>query len=143
MAASKNLAQWLAEYNESHRHPQNKALHWLCVPAIFFSIMGLLINLNAALAVVLTLAVVLFYWRLSAALAVAMVLFMVVCWALVWLLPPGYALYWVIFVLAWIGQFVGHKLEGKKPSFFQDIQFLLIGPAWVAVTLFGFKTDVR
>ena len=80
--------------------------------------MGLLINLNAALAGVLTLAVVLFYRRLSAALAVAMVLFMAVCWALVWLLPPGYALYWVIFVLAWIGQFVGHKLEGKKPSFF-------------------------
>ena len=51
MVASKNLAQWLAEYSESHRHPQNKALHWLCVPAIFFSIMGLLINLNAALAV--------------------------------------------------------------------------------------------
>ena len=102
----------------------------LCVPAIFFSIMGLLINLNAALAVVLTLAVVLFYWRLSAALAVAMVLFMVVCWALVWLLPPGYALYWAIFVLAWIGQFYGHKIEGKKPSFFKDLQFLLIGPIW-------------
>ena len=105
--------------------------------------MGLLINLNALLAAVLTLAAAWFYRRLSAALAVAMVLFMAACWALVWLLPPGYALYWVIFVLAWIGQFVGHKLEGKKPSFFQDIQFLLIGPAWVAVTLFGLKTDVR
>jgi uncharacterized membrane protein YGL010W len=37
----------------------------------------------------------------------------------------------VLFVLAWIGQFVGHKIEGKKPSFFQDVVFLLIGPAWL------------
>lgn len=36
-----------------------------------------------------------------------------------------------IFVVAWIGQFVGHKIEGAKPSFFEDIQFLLIGPAWL------------
>jgi uncharacterized membrane protein YGL010W len=37
----------------------------------------------------------------------------------------------LIFVLAWIGQFVGHKIEGKRPSFFEDLQFLLIGPAWL------------
>jgi uncharacterized membrane protein YGL010W len=37
----------------------------------------------------------------------------------------------VIFAVAWIGQFYGHKVEGKKPSFFKDIQFLLIGPAWL------------
>jgi uncharacterized membrane protein YGL010W len=36
-----------------------------------------------------------------------------------------------IFVLAWIGQFIGHSIEGKKPSFLKDIQFLLIGPAWL------------
>ncbi len=36
-----------------------------------------------------------------------------------------------IFVIAWIGQFYGHKVEGKKPSFLKDLQFLLIGPAWV------------
>jgi len=37
----------------------------------------------------------------------------------------------IVFALAWIGQFVGHKLEGKKPSFLKDLQFLLIGPIWV------------
>ena len=37
----------------------------------------------------------------------------------------------VLFVVAWIGQFIGHKLEGAKPSFFKDLQFLLIGPAWL------------
>ena len=39
--------------------------------------------------------------------------------------------YITVFILAWIGQFIGHKIEGKKPSFFEDIQFLLIGPAWL------------
>ena len=42
----------------------------------------------------------------------------------------------VVFVLAWIGQFVGHKIEGKKPSFFEDLQFLLIGPGWCLNDLF-------
>ena len=36
-----------------------------------------------------------------------------------------------IFIIAWIGQFIGHKIEGMKPSFLKDIQFLLIGPAWL------------
>jgi uncharacterized membrane protein YGL010W len=37
----------------------------------------------------------------------------------------------LIFVVAWVGQFYGHHIEGKKPSFLKDLQFLLIGPAWV------------
>ena len=36
-----------------------------------------------------------------------------------------------IFVIAWIGQFIGHKIEGKKPSFLEDLQFLMVGPAWL------------
>lgn len=40
------------------------------------------------------------------------------------------------FVLLWIAQFVGHKIEGKRPSFLADLQFLLIGPAWVLASLY-------
>jgi uncharacterized membrane protein YGL010W len=36
-----------------------------------------------------------------------------------------------VFVVAWIVQFYGHKIEGKKPSFLKDVQFLMIGPAWL------------
>jgi uncharacterized membrane protein YGL010W len=36
-----------------------------------------------------------------------------------------------VFVLAWIGQFIGHKIEGARPSFFTDLAYLLIGPAWL------------
>jgi uncharacterized membrane protein YGL010W len=42
----------------------------------------------------------------------------------------------IIFVVAWIGQFIGHKIEGKKPSFLQDVQYLLIGPAWLLHFIF-------
>jgi uncharacterized membrane protein YGL010W len=42
-----------------------------------------------------------------------------------------------VFVLAWIGQFVGHKIEGRRPSFFTDLQYLLIGPAWLMSKALG------
>ena len=45
--------------------------------------------------------------------------------------PSIWKLSMLIFILGWIGQFIGHKIEGQKPSFFEDIQFLLIGPAWL------------
>jgi uncharacterized membrane protein YGL010W len=41
-----------------------------------------------------------------------------------------------VFVLAWIGQFIGHKIEGKKPSFFDDLRYLLIGPLFVLAVLY-------
>jgi uncharacterized membrane protein YGL010W len=42
----------------------------------------------------------------------------------------GGNLVWVsvgLFVAAWIAQFWGHNVEGKKPSFIKDVQFLMIG----------------
>lgn len=54
----------------------------------------------------------------------------------------AWILYLGVFVITWIFQLIGHKIEGKKPSFLKDIQFLLIGPIW----LLGFilkKTGIR
>ena len=36
-----------------------------------------------------------------------------------------------VFVAAWIAQFIGHEIEGKRPSFLTDLQYLLIGPIWL------------
>ena len=140
----------LDTYGESHQHPTNKTIHWICVPLIFFSIVGLLFSIppgpllwlqfllrNFANWATLVLAVVLFYYvSISPPLALGMFFFSSVCLALAnlshILLPlPLWAFSLIIFTLAWIGQFYGHKVEGKKPSFFQDLQFLLIGPAWL------------
>ena len=141
----KTIQQWLSEYGESHQDHTNKTIHWICVPSIFFSITGLLysiklpfeisgIPVNVAM-LVLILAVV-YYFSLSRTLWIGLFLFAVLCLLLCQFIErSGFVPLWlfcvIVFVVAWIGQFYGHKVEGKKPSFFKDIQFLLIGPAWL------------
>lgn len=140
----------LAEYGESHRNATNKTIHWICVPLIFFSIVGLIASIPAGLvqryagegnpyanwAFVALVLVLIYYVSLSIQLSFGMLLFALLCLFLVRVIvdlqvAPLWLISIVIFVLAWIGQFYGHKVEGKKPSFFKDIQFLLIGPAWL------------
>jgi uncharacterized membrane protein YGL010W len=135
LTSKKSLQQWLADYAVSHQHPINKKIHWLCVPTIFASIIGMGMSWQAAFTLVVLALVMLFYFRLSTKLFIAMGMFVLFCLAAAALLPFGFKFYFAIFVVAWIGQFIGHKLEGKKPSFIDDVQFLLIGPAWVANSL--------
>ncbi len=141
----KSLQQWLNEYGESHQNETNKTVHWICVPIIFFSVIGLLysvklpwvvagVQINLAMAIMLL--VVLYYFSLSKTLWIGMVLFGVLCLFLCNLIErANFIQLWlfcvITFVLAWVGQFYGHKVEGKKPSFFKDLQFLMIGPAWL------------
>jgi len=133
------LQDWLTEYSTSHQNPVNKRIHWLCVPLITASIIGLLWTLSPILTLLLLILAMAFYARLSSRLFLLMSLFSVLIVAVVWslsmmvdspLLQAG--LYFGLFVIGWIGQFYGHAVEGKKPSFFKDLQFLLIGPAWCA-----------
>ena len=126
----KTVSEWLDEYSDSHQNKTNKLIHWVCVPTIFFSIVGILAHFSALLTTLLLVLSFIFYARLDLILAVAMATLMLVMAWLIYVLPVGTAFYIAIFVLAWIGQFYGHKIEGKKPSFFKDLQFLLIGPIW-------------
>ena len=141
----KTINDWLSEYGESHQNPTNKMVHWICVPAIFFSVVGLLysvklgVTLGAGpelnLAMVVLALVVLYYLRLSPALSGGMFLFALLCLFLAQQIEAAGLVLWqvcvAVFVLAWIGQFWGHKVEGKKPSFLKDLQCLMIGPAWL------------
>ena len=126
----KTMNQWFDEYSESHQNKTNKAIHWVCVPTIIFSIIGILAHFSALLTALLLLLSFVFYARLDLVLAVAMAALLVVMAWLIYTLPVGVGFYIGLFVLAWIGQFYGHKVEGKKPSFFKDLQYLLIGPVW-------------
>ena len=126
----KTISEWLDEYSESHQDKINKAIHWVCVPAILFSIIGILAHFSALLTALILVLTFVFYARLDLVLAVAMAALLVVMAWLIFILPVGVGFYIAIFVLAWIGQFYGHKVEGKKPSFLKDLQFLLIGPVW-------------
>lgn len=144
----------LGEYAESHQNKTNKAIHYVCVPLIFWTVVALLwevklpfefslgervVHLNAAM---IALAFVLIYYvRLSFMLAVGMLLYALACAAVCYTYNhkiiqhlggfPLWAMALVVFVIAWIFQFYGHNIEGKKPSFLKDLQFLLIGPAWI------------
>ncbi len=140
----KTAQEWFDEYGESHQNSTNRALHWFCIPSIVFSLLGMLWAVKipgvgsvwANTATVLIAISLLYYLRLSLPLALGMVLVVAAmvgglvsleraAWAPLWKISIG------IFVVAWVGQFIGHMIEGKKPSFFQDLQFLLIGPIYL------------
>jgi uncharacterized membrane protein YGL010W len=123
----------LDQYSDSHRNPTNELIHFVCVPVIVFTLLGILWSIHAALAVAAVVAALVYYFRLSPPFAFGMLLMSAVMLALLALMPAGTVLPLsiAIFVVAWIGQFIGHKIEGKKPSFLDDLRFLLIGPLFV------------
>jgi uncharacterized membrane protein YGL010W len=141
--------EYFDEYALSHQNKTNQTIHYICVPLIFFSIIGLLmsipnvileniLNLSNPLlenwAVVVGLIISIFYIRLGFWYAMEMLFVILVCIVgNFWLSNQVNLLYTsiIIFVVAWIGQFYGHKIEGAKPSFLKDLEFLLIGPLWV------------
>lgn len=149
----RTLEQWFDEYAFSHQNPTNKALHYICVPAIFFSIIGLLmcvqtpfLDLNLPFIENLSIPILIFflgfYFRISIPMALKMTCFSIICLILNYYISNYISLFIFsisLFVVAWIGQFYGHKIEGKKPSFIEDLQFLMIGPAWVIENLFSKK----
>lgn len=151
------------QYAESHQNPTNKLIHWVCVPLIVFSLFGLVwaipfphigflgsyngyFNWDSFLIAFS----VYYYFKLSPMLSYVMLLILmlfsyVVIQLAVWQIAGGPALWLtclVIFVLAWAGQFIGHKIEGKKPSFLTDLKFLLIGPIWLLHFIFQ-KFSIR
>ncbi len=155
----RSVSDWLREYGASHENATNKLLHWLCVPPIVLSVMGLLwaIPVPAAIAglspwinwaTLAALASIAYYIVLSPKLALGVAISFAVLLGIVqWLaaLPwPLWATSLAIFAVAWVGQFIGHAVEGKRPSFFKDVQFLLIGPLWLVAALYrglGLKTE--
>jgi uncharacterized membrane protein YGL010W len=128
----------IAKYSESHLNPSNEIIHFICVPAIIFSFLGLLWFLQALAALAATVLSLIYYVSLSVPFAIGMLLMSGVMLWVLQVMPqsvilPGSV---AIFVVAWIGQFIGHKIEGKKPSFFDDLRFLLIGPIFVLSFLY-------
>lgn len=152
------------KYAESHQNHTNELIHWICVPLIVFSLFGLVwaipfphfeflgrYNGFVNWASFLIAFSVYYYFSLSPVLSYAMLLIIMIFSAGVVGLEKlhnnnGWPQMWqvclVIFVLSWIGQFIGHKIEGKKPSFFDDIKFLLIGPIWLLHFVFK-KVGIR
>jgi len=142
----RTVGDWLGEYGASHQNGTNKLLHWLCVPPIVLSVLGLLWSLPVPgllaagspwlnWATFTAAAALVYYLVLSPPLAggllIAFAVLLLIVSGLARLAWPLWLTSMIIFGAAWIGQFVGHAIEGKRPSFFKDVQFLLIGPLWL------------
>jgi len=152
-AQSRPVDVYFDKYSESHQNHTNEIIHWICVPAIVFSLFGLIwaipfpyleilgkYNGYVNWASFLIAFSIYYYYKLSPVLSYFMLLLIMFFSAGIVSLekmhntegwPPMWQVCLGIFVLAWVGQFVGHKIEGKKPSFFDDLKFLLIGPIWL------------
>ena len=134
--AARRVDQLLAHYGESHRNPVNERIHYVAIPLIMVSLLGLLFALHPWVAYGFVAASLVYYARLSTVFLATMTVLSVAALALVHamgerVLPVSVA----IFVGAWIAQFVGHRIEGKKPSFFEDLQYLWVGPIFVVSKL--------
>ena len=144
------IDRWFAGYSADHQNPGNQRIHVIAVPAIAWSVIALLWcipspgtwfrpGLWAALAMF---GAWMFYYRASRRLGFGMLAaFVLLAWLTRWLhdslgSPGLLVLAGAVFVVAWIAQFVGHKIEGRKPSFLTDLTYLLIGPAWVLAKLY-------
>jgi uncharacterized membrane protein YGL010W len=137
-----------AEYGESHRNATNKLIHWICVPLIFWTILGFIslipsksicfiyIGCISYISLAAMVLVTIFYMRLSFLIGLIMVFVMLLMESFAYGInirfkENSWIVYLAVFIITWILQFVGHKIEGKKPSFLKDLQFLLIGPIWL------------
>ncbi|MBC3764596.1 DUF962 domain-containing protein [Neptunicella marina] len=140
----RNIDRLMQEYSESHQNPTNKKIHNIAVPAIYFVTVALLYCIpvlpimekyDFTFAHVAIIPVLFYYFKLSGPVGAAMTaLSILVFWGIKWLEYMDVSVWQfslILFVVMWILQFIGHAIEGKKPSFFKDVQFLLIGPVWV------------
>ena len=143
----KNIHDWNEEYGLYHKNRINKIIHWICIPLIIFSLFGLLSLMSYEFDIgeghykintlgIFIILVLGYYLRLSKTLALGMLIISLLFAGIIDFISLNSQstllyLYLGIFILAWVGQFIGHKFEGEKPAFFKDLQFLLIGPLWL------------
>ncbi|MGB3727322.1 MAG: Mpo1-like protein [Glaciecola sp.] len=139
----REIERLINHYGESHQNKTNVLIHAIAVPSIYFVTIGLIWSLptpafiamfNVTWAHILAIPTLYYYFKLSGPIGAAMTLLTILVFGGINLLVSMGISVWqfslALFVLMWILQFIGHKIEGKKPSFFEDLRYLLVGPAW-------------
>jgi len=145
----RTFQEWMNEYGVSHQNPTNQMIHKICVPLIMLTVIGFLwaipnpdIFLSIPYlnwATIFVVSCLIFYLTLNFKMFLGMLVqSFIMCWICLKLESTGLLLPFclAVFVISWFFQFYGHKIEGKKPSFLQDLAFLLIGPLWVTRFLY-------
>ncbi len=139
----RSIEKLILRYGESHQNRTNVLIHTIAVPSIYFVSLGLLWSVpvpsfidqfSVTWAHLVTLPILYYYFLLSGPIGAAMTLLTILCFGGINLLAFLGVSVWkfslILFVVMWVLQFIGHKIEGKKPSFLEDLRFLLVGPAW-------------
>tara|TARA_B100000401_G_C52779074_1_gene707321 strand:- start:1104 stop:1565 length:462 start_codon:yes stop_codon:yes gene_type:complete len=150
-----NVNEWNEEYAKYHKNKTNKIIHWICIPLIMFSLLGLLslmtlFTYNSVAISALWFFIIFaigYYIKLSKSLALGMTIISICFIYFIELINQNFInqkfeIFLGIFIISWIGQFIGHKIEGKKPAFVKDLQFLLIGPLWLLSYIYE-KLDIK
>lgn len=150
-----NVNEWNEEYAKYHKNKTNKIIHWICIPLIMFSLLGLLslmtlFTYNSVSISALWFFIIFaigYYIKLSKSLALGMSIVSICFIYFIELINQNFInqkfeIFLGIFIISWIGQFIGHKIEGKKPAFVKDLQFLLIGPLWLLSYIYE-KLDIK
>ena len=152
-----------AEYAATKQHPSNRLIHWVCIPLMIFSILGLAWSIpfphlgflgryNGFLnwASFLIAFAGYYYYRLSPVLSYMMLLLVFALSLVVvqfekWALAGGPALWLVcvvVLLIAVAGLFIGQKIEGKRTAFLNSVKFVLIGPIWL-LEIFSIKIGLK
>ena len=137
------LTRLLESYEKNHQNPINEAIHIIAIPLIMFSILGMTAAFDIFLEYILVGIVIFYYLKLSKTAALLMIVWLLIYLGLVILLKPYIIeISILLFAFGWILQFLGHFIEGKRPSFFEDLRYFLIGPLFVVqkvISKFGIK----
>ena len=140
---NRRVDQLLAHYGESHRHPFNELIHFTAIPLIMLSLVGLIYSLHPFAAYAFIAASMVYYYKLSRTFFITMLGVSALMLAIVHAMGALRTELCIgIFGVSWVFQFVGHAFEGKKPSFFEDVQYLWVGPLFVLSHLFK-KLGIR
>ncbi|MEJ2602970.1 MAG: DUF962 domain-containing protein [Gammaproteobacteria bacterium] len=142
---------WLARYSQHHHHPLNRVMHAVSIPLAVIGVTGLLWSLPAPDAfgdispalnwgTAFLLAAVVYYFILSIPLALGLLPFVLavtgVLGRLDGLTRPLWQVSLAVLLAALVLQALGHLVESRRPRLLEDLQYLMIGPAWLMAGVF-------
>ena len=139
----------LASYASVHRDGRNKAMHFVGIPLIVFSLL-LVLSLwhfeiggrDWTLSLAVAMAAVLGWMALDLGIGILMGFVIAPAWygAVVLATALGspsavWGTFTVLFVGGWVLQFLGHHYEGKRPALLDNIFQGFIGPMFLVAEL--------
>lgn len=142
---------WLQRYEETHQDLTNPVIYWAAVPLVVLGTVGLfwvlpipdeffeispLLNWGTAF----LMATAVYYFIISVSLAIGMLPFIIGIAAInMWLAGSEFSHLYVslgLLVAGIIGLWLGHRNGNGLRAVLQDLQFMMIGPAWLLSVLY-------